>query len=85
MQQIFSRERPPRSGAALRLWRWYEREAGHPPCKLEVCRPGRHQRAAGAARYVFNDNILVYDVAATLQLRLADADFDRATGDYHLE
>lgn len=85
MQQTFSPDQPPRSGDALRLWRWYEREADRPPRELVVCRPGWHQRAAGAARYVVNGNILVYDVAATLQLRLADAVFDRATGDYHLE
>jgi hypothetical protein len=85
MQQTFTQDKLPRSGAALRLWCWYVREAGQPPRTLEVCRPGRHQRAAGAARYAINGNILVYDVASTLRLRLVDANFDRATGDYHLE
>lgn len=85
----FTPDNPPRSGYALKLWRWWERMNGTPPRKLEVCRPGRHQAAAGAASYVITSSALhtylIYSAPDALKQTMKDAQFDRVTGDYHFD
>jgi len=68
-RQRFTPQNPPRSGDARRLWRWWVARTGQPPDELWVLCPGRHERAAGAAHYVFVSHLvdyLVWDVDETL-------------------
>jgi len=86
-RQRFAPQNPPRSGDARRLWRWWIAHTGRPPDELWVLRPGRHERAAGTAHYVFVSNrvdYLVWDVDETLATTPDDAVRDPRTGQYAL-
>jgi hypothetical protein len=79
----FTPDNPPKSGNAIKLWRWWEKMNGEPPRYLAVCRPGYWQAACGAAHYIINGRFLIYSVPDALKQTMQDADYDRATGDYH--
>lgn len=79
----FTRDNPPKSGKARKLWIWWTKINGEPPRELGVIRPGRWQSAAGSAYYVINNKFLIYSVPDALKQTMKDADLDRATGDYH--
>lgn len=85
MEQIFTPDTPPRSGNALRLWRWWSEMNNEPPDELAVLRPGRHQRAAGCASYIINGRFIVYAAEEALKQTMADAQPDRMTGDYYFD
>lgn len=69
----FTTEAPPKSGAALKLWQWFEGQTGKPPETLDVLRPKISAREAGAPRYMINDKYAVFDVDVTLKMKIEDA------------
>jgi hypothetical protein len=83
----FTPDNPPKSGAALKLWRWWEQMNGQPPRYLDVCRPGYWQSARGAAHYIITGDYyrtyLIYSPPDALKQTMQDAQIDRMTGDYH--
>lgn len=79
--RYFTRDNPPKSGVALRLWRKFTdaaivlpydrgtKNAGVTPDSLQVIAPGRVQQQAGAAQYeIVCDHVIywIHDARDTL-------------------
>jgi len=87
----FTREHPPKSGNAKRLWDWWIKHTDEPPEAIHVLRPGYWQRTAGTPRYSIEGQYKTYsvwDVDETLKITPADGwscFFMRVHGDVGLE
>jgi hypothetical protein len=76
MSLDFTPNNPPKAGKAAKLWTWYTQQTGAPPKTLTVVRPRQWRFEAGAARYIINGDLHIYnaDDAATRNLNDAFRD-----------
>ncbi len=76
-RDCFTREHPPKSGDAKRLWDWWIKHKGEPPNELFVLRPGFWQRTAGMPHYSLQwgpNAYAIWSVEETLKMDPATAE-----------
>jgi len=90
-RDCFTREHPPKSGDARRLWDWWIKHKGAPPDAIFVLRPGFWQRAAGVPHYSLQFGPTAYAIwSIEDMLKMDPADAERELlghmhGDIYLE
>lgn len=60
---MYTPDNPPKSGKALKLWKWWIGLFGDPPDMLFVNRPGRHQLSEGTPRYMIESEGFTYSIS----------------------